>query len=173
MITQQEAAPALTRLFAEAMTRLVTGVSVVTAQRADGRPCGLLVSSICSYSVKPPSVLVAVDQASRSYATLVECAQFGVHVLGSAQSAVASVFASRSDDKFADVPWYWDAMVPRLADVPVYLPCTARKVFRHGDHAIIIGDVISGDVQPGDPLVCYRRRLGWRLHGPDPVHRGG
>jgi flavin reductase ActVB len=173
MITQQEAAPALTRLFTEAMTRLVSGVAVVTAQRADGRPCGLLVSSICSYSVKPPSVLFAVDQASRSYATLVECAQFGVHVLGSTQSTVASVFASRSDDKFADVPWYWDARVPRLADVPVYLPCTAREVFRHGDHAIIIGDVISGDVQPGDPLVCYRRRLGWRLHGPEPVHRGG
>jgi flavin reductase ActVB len=173
MITQQEAAPALTRLFTEAMTRLVSGVAVVTAQRADGRPCGLLVSSICSYSVKPPSVLFAVDQASRSYATLVECAEFGVHVLGSTQSTVASVFASRSDDKFADVPWYWDARVPRLADVPVYLPCTAREVFRHGDHAIIIGDVISGDVQPGDPLVCYRRRLGWRLRGPEPVHRGG
>jgi flavin reductase ActVB len=173
MITQQEAAPALTRLFTEAMTCLVTGVSVVTAQRADGRPCGLLVSSICSYSVKPPSVLIAVDQASRSYTTLVECAQFGVHVLSSAQGPVASVFASRSDDKFADVPWYWDAVVPRLADVPVYLPCRARAVFRHGDHAIIIGDVISADVQPADPLVCYRRRLGWQLRGPDPVHRDG
>ena len=95
MITQQEVAPAPAELFAEAAARLVAGVAVITAQRANGQPCGLLVSSIFSYSIKPPSILVAIDQVSRSYATLIECAELGVHLLGSVQRTIAGVFASR------------------------------------------------------------------------------
>lgn len=172
MITQQEVAPAPAELFAEAAARLVAGVAVITAQRANGQPCGLLVSSIFSYSIKPPSILVAIDQVSRSYATLIECAEFGVHLLGSVQRTIAGVFASRSVDKFADLSWDWDGTVPRLADVPVYLSCAARNVLHHGDHAIIIGDVIRADIQPGDPLIYYRRRLDWRLHVPDAIRPG-
>lgn len=145
------------------MTRLVSGVAVVTAQRADGMPCGLLVSSICSYSVRPPSILVAVDQASRTYATLTRCAEFGAHLLSSDHIDMANIFAGRSDDKFADLPWSWDANVPRLHRIPVYLHCVITNLFHHADHAIVIGEVRNGHIDSGEPLVYFRRRLDWRL----------
>ncbi|GHH28200.1 flavin reductase family protein [Lentzea cavernae] len=151
--------------FTDAMSRLVSGLAVVTTRQADGRPCGLLVSSICSYSVDPPSVLVVVDHASRCCEPLTHCAEFGVHVLGTAQERTARTFASRGADKFADVAWEWDGSVPRLCAVPIYLRCTATAVFDHGDHTVLIGEVTRTRVEDAEPLVFYRRLFDWRLRG--------
>ncbi|MEV7546768.1 flavin reductase family protein [Streptomyces sp. NPDC089915] len=151
--------------FTEAMARLVSGVAVVSARRADGSPCGLLVSSVSSYSVAPPSVLLALARGSRTYRAMDARVgtPFGVHLLGSADEALAKVFAGRSEDKFADVPWNWDEDTPRIEGVPVYLKCRAAAVFPHGDHTVLVGEVDGCALADGDPLVYYRRRLDWRL----------
>jgi len=162
-MTAQQLTPELVSSFTEAISRLVSGVAVVTARRADGQPCGLLVSSICSYSVRPPSVLLAVDEAARSFHTLTGCAEFGVHLLGSEHGDVATVFASPSDNKFSGLDWHWDGTVPRLDRMPIYLRCTAPTVFRHGDHAIVVGEVTEAQLAAGEPLVYYRRQLTWAL----------
>lgn len=163
MTTNEAAAPTLTATFAEAMSRLASGLAVVTARRVDGSPCGLLVSAVCSYSADPPSLLISIGRSTRSYWTLVDCTEFGVHLLGNTQWLIAKAFAGRSTDKFADLAWNWDDDVPRLADVPVYLRCVRRRVINEGDHAIVIGDLIDADVQDGRPLVYYRRQLDWTL----------
>jgi flavin reductase ActVB len=163
MTAAQAVAPVLTEFFTEAMTRLVSGVAVITARRADGMPCGLLVSSICSYSVHPPSVLIAIDQSTRSYTTLASCEEFGTHLLGREHTDIANTFAGQADDKFAGLSWSWDGTVPQLDDVPVYLNCVFSALFYHGDHAIIIGVVKNGYVRPSEPLVYFRRGLNWRL----------
>jgi flavin reductase ActVB len=163
MTTGQAVAPVRTELFTEAMTRLVSGVAVITARRADGMPCGLLATSICSYSVHPPSVLIAIGQSTRSYATLTSCAEFGTHLLGRQHTDIANTFAGRADDKFSGLSWSWDGAVPRLDDAPVYLNCVSTALFCHGDHAIVIGLVRDGYVRPSEPLVYFRRGLNWRL----------
>ncbi|NLU81131.1 flavin reductase family protein [Micromonospora sp. HNM0581] len=158
-MTVQQEATGLTTTFTEAMARLVSGVAVITSRQADGAPCGLLVSSICSYSLRPPSVLISVAQEARSYPAVTGHLGFGVHLLGSANLSTARTFAARSDDKFTGLDWVWDDEVPRLPDVPVYLRCRRSQVFEHGDHAIVIGEVTHGQVNPGTPLVYYRRGL--------------
>ncbi|MEU4727281.1 MULTISPECIES: flavin reductase family protein [unclassified Streptomyces] len=151
--------------FTEAMARLVSGVAVVSARRADGRPCGLLVSSVCSYSVDPPSVLVALARSSRTYRSMDARAgtAFGVHLLGASDGPLAQVFAGGAADKFADVLWDWDAGVPRLSGVPVYLSCRVAASFPHGDHVIMVGEVSHCAIAEGEPMVYFRRDLGWRL----------
>ena len=163
MTAIQAVAPVRTELFTEAMTRLVSGVAVITARRDDGMPCGLLVSSICSYSIHPPSVLIAIDQSTRSYTTLTSCQEFGTHLLGRQHTDMANIFAGQGEDKFAGLSWNWDGTVPRLADVPVYLNCVVSALFYHGDHAIVIGVVRGGYVRSSEPLVYFRRGLNWRL----------
>jgi flavin reductase ActVB len=148
--------------FTEAMTRVACGLAVVTGA-SGGVPCGLLVSSLCSYSVRPPSMLVCLDQGSRSHDTLVGVGEFGVHVLGEEQQGVAGVFAHRSGDRFADIAWEWDGAVPRLLDTPVYLRCATAAVHPHGDHTVLIGEVVHCYAADGDPLVYYRRDFTWRL----------
>lgn len=149
--------------FADAMSRLVSSLSVVTTRRENGQPCGLLVSSICSYSVDPPSVLVVIDHASRCHGPLTDCVEFGVHVLGRDDERTARTFATRGVDKFGAVGWEWDGAVPRLCPAPIYLRCTATAVFDHGDHTILIGEVTRTAVADAEPLVYYRRLFDWRL----------
>lgn len=162
-----DAAPAgLTAEFAEAMSRLVSGLAVVTARRPDGEPCGLLVSSLCSYSAKPPSVLTAIDQAARSYPALVTSERFGVHLLDDGQAGVAGVFAGRAERKFDGLDWGWDCAVPRLWKAPVFLLCATATVLHHGDHAAVIGTVVRCQSRPGQPLVYYRRRRDWEIRLP-------
>ncbi|MER6502144.1 flavin reductase family protein [Streptomyces sp. NPDC001455] len=155
----------LTERFTEAMSRLVSGVAVATARRADGRPTGMLVSSLCSYSVRPPSVLMAVADGSRTGRELSAGPgmDFGVHLLGADDEALARVFAGGTDDKFADALWEWDGEVPRLLGVPGYLRCRVAAAFPHGDHTALVGEVSSCVPGEGQPLVHYRRRLDWRL----------
>lgn len=149
--------------FADAMARLVSGLAVVTASRLDGQPCGLLVSSICSYSADPPSLLVAIGHTRTSYPALAACSHFGVHLLGTGHEDVAATFSSTQPDRFASVAWRWDDTVPRLDNVPVFAMCARSAVLQHGDHSVIIGEVVRVETLPGEPLVYYQRRLGWRL----------
>ncbi|MEV7414171.1 flavin reductase family protein [Streptomyces sp. NPDC089919] len=164
MELRQRAGAGAKASFTEAMAHLAAGVAVVSVRRADGRPAGLLVSSVSSYSVEPPSVLLALARSSRTRRELDRPGTpFGVHLLGAADAALAQVFAGRGEDKFADVLWEWDGPVPRLAGVPVYLTCRTAARFPHGDHVIVVGEVTGCALAGGEPLVYYRRRLDWRL----------
>lgn len=154
---------ALTESFTEAMSQLVHRLAVVTTTRADGAPAGLLVSSLCSYSVRPPSVLVSIDRGSRSCPALTEAVRFGVHLLGAAQEPVATAFASSTGDKFAGQDWVPEDTVPRLTDAPVFLLCRRTATFAHGDHVVLIGEVARMDAREAAPLVRYQRRCAWEV----------
>jgi flavin reductase (DIM6/NTAB) family NADH-FMN oxidoreductase RutF len=152
------------QLFREAMSHLASGVAVVTAGRLDGRPCGLAATSLTSYSAHPPSLLVSIWHGSRCHEALEACEHLGVHLLRADQLAVAHRFADReSEDKFAGLAWSWDDDVPELAGVLVYLRCRRVQNFVRYDHTVLIGDLESGRLEPGEPLVYARRRMDWLM----------
>lgn len=150
-------------LFTDMMSRLASGLAALTVRDGLGQPCGLLVSSLASYSTRPPSVLVSVARTSRSWQWLVAGAVFGAHLLGRADEGVARTFAGHGADKFAEVDWEWDNGVPRLRHSPIYLRCAVAATFHHGDHTVVIGEVAGGRAEESDPLVYYRRTYDWRL----------
>jgi flavin reductase (DIM6/NTAB) family NADH-FMN oxidoreductase RutF len=149
--------------FREAMARLASAVAVVTARRPDGNPCGLLATSISSFSASPPSVLVSVAHTSRCHTALVDGNAFGVHVLAAEQEPLAHVFAGLGDDKFAGVEWSWDDGVPQIGDTLSYLRCRRSALFELYDHSLLVGDVTGGSAIGGEPLVYMERSMGWRL----------
>ncbi len=153
--------------FREAMAGLASGVAVVTGRRPDGHPCGLVATSMSSFSADPPSVLVSVAHSSRCHSALTENDVFGVHVLAADQEPLARVFAGRGDDKFAGVDWEWDGDVPSLAGVLSYLRCRRSALFELYDHSLLVGDVTGGSIEPGEPLVWMQRGFGWRLAKPN------
>lgn len=53
--------------------------------------------------------------------------------------------------------------MPRLAGVVSYLRCRRSAVFERYDHSILIGDVLDGRHEGGEPLLWVRRRMDWRL----------
>jgi flavin reductase (DIM6/NTAB) family NADH-FMN oxidoreductase RutF len=154
-------------LFREAMASLCSGVAVITARRPDGDPCGLVATSVSSFSAAPPSVLVSVDHGSRCHGALVDGDTFGVHVLAADQESLAHVFAGRGDDKFAGVDWSWDDGVAQIAGALSYLRCRRSALFELYDHSLLVGDVTGGALGGGDPLVWMERSMGWRLLPPE------
>jgi flavin reductase ActVB len=154
-------------LFREAMSALCSGVAVITARRDDGEPCGLVATSVSSFSAAPPSVLVSVDHSSRCHRALVDGETFGVHVLTVEQEPLAHVFAGRGEDKFAGIEWEWDDGVARIDGTLSYLRCRRSALFELYDHSLLVGDVTGGSVEAGEPLVYMSRRFGWRLVPPE------
>lgn len=150
-------------LFRDAMAGLCSGVAVLTARRADARPCGLVATSLSSFSAAPPSVLTSIGHASRCHHALAECEHFGVHLLRADQEPLAHVFASLVEDKFDGFDWDWDADVPELHGALAYLRCRRSALFELYDHSILIGDVVGGRREPGEPLVYLDRRMDWRV----------
>jgi flavin reductase (DIM6/NTAB) family NADH-FMN oxidoreductase RutF len=150
-------------LFRDAMSVLASGVAVVTARRPDGKPCGLVATSVSAFSADPPSVLVSVAHTSRCHSALTEGSAFGVHVLSAEQEPLARVFAGLGDDKFAGVEWDWDEDVPRIRDALSYLRCRRSALFELYDHSLLVGDVVGGALGDGEPLVYMDRSMAWRL----------
>jgi flavin reductase (DIM6/NTAB) family NADH-FMN oxidoreductase RutF len=153
-------------LFRDAMASLCSGVAVVTARRGDGDPCGLVATSVSSFSAAPPSVLVSVDHSSRCHRALVEGDTFGVHVLSADQEQLARVFAGKGEDKFEGIDWSWDDGVARIDGCLSYLRCRRSALFELYDHSLLVGDVTAGSLEPGQPLVYMARKFGWRLLPP-------
>lgn len=153
----------LHELFIEAMARLASGIAVITARRDDGAPCGLAATSVSSYSAHPPSLTASIAHVSRCHPALVASKSFGVHFLRSDELELARLFASRADDKFSGTEWRWDGDVPELTGSLAYLRCRRAANFDHYDHTIVIGDLETGRVADGEPLLYARRRMDWLL----------
>ena len=151
-------------LFREAMTHLASGVAVITARRADGNPCGIAATSLTSYSAHPPSLLVSVWHGSRCHDALASSEHFGVHLLRSDELALAHRFADRTlEDKFDGLAWSWDEDVPELGGSLAYLRLRRSGNFVKYDHTLLIGDLVGGRLEQGEPLVYARRRMDWLM----------
>lgn len=149
--------------FRDVMSLLTADVFVITAIHADGRPCGLTVTSVTSHSDMPPSISFNVALTARSHQPVISARALGVHLLAMGQDETAMSFSTTADDKFATVDWAYDEGVPRLRGCLAFLLCAPAAVFEHGDHSIVVAQVIRADLGCGLPLVYARRRLGWRL----------
>ena len=171
-------------LFRDSMAHLASGVAVITARRDEGRPCGLAATALVSYSAHPPSLLVSIWHGSRCHDALAECERFGVHLLRADQIELAHRFADRqapdkfaghrrgdplmvsvliAPDKFAGLEWDWDEDVPELTRVLAYLRCRRAENFVRYDHTVLIGDLETGRLEEGEPLVYSRRRMDWLM----------
>ena len=150
-------------VFKEAMASLASGVAIVTGVDPELGPCGMTVTSIASYSIQPPSVIVCVDESTRSYRGMTEGEFFAVNLLNEDQADVARLFASKVDDKFQQCETTAGPHgLQLIAGCLATLICQRSFVAKHGDHAIVIGTVVDGSVEDRQPLVYWRREFSLR-----------
>jgi len=165
-------------LFVEIMASYPAGVAVVTTLDTDGTPRGLTTTAVSSVSAEPPLLLVCVDLTSRTLPALRAGGRFVVNFLREGRSELARLFASKAEDKFANISWRPSASgLPLLhEDVVAWAECATVHELEVGDHVLLVGRVEDGGSQPelGRPLMYYRRSWGvWspvhESEEPDPV----
>ena len=158
------------RDFRQAMRKLVTGVSVVTAM-ARGRPYGMTVNSLISVSLEPPLLLVSLAASSRTTEAVRTAGRFGVSILSAAQEMIARRFAAPGTDHYEGLPVaYGDHDVPIVPNALVHLECTVDQTVTAGDHLLVVAKVDRVCQRAGDPLALREGLFGdFADRGHEPV----
>jgi flavin reductase (DIM6/NTAB) family NADH-FMN oxidoreductase RutF len=142
--------------FRQTMSRLATGVTIVTARDADGRAWGMTASAVTSLSLAPPMLLVCIDRAATIHDLLTQSEWFGVNVLEEGQADVARRFAHRETHSYDDHDGeHSPGGLPLVPGAIAYVDVLRTAVYDGGDHAIITGDVAWSAVREGRPLLYF------------------
>ena len=121
-------------LFREAMSCVASAVSVVTTDGASGC-AGMTVSSMCSVSDDPPSVLVCLNRVSPVSEIIRTNGTMCVNVLRDNQDYVSAAFAGD------------------------YLDCLIEGEMLYGTHHVLIGRIQNVRINArGDPLIYAARQ---------------
>ncbi|HVN50885.1 MAG TPA: flavin reductase family protein [Acidimicrobiales bacterium] len=138
-----------------------TGVTVITAIN-DGVPAGMAVGSFASLSLEPPQVLFCAGHASTTWPKIKQAGSFCVNILSETQEDVCRVFASKAEDKFAEIGWKRSGTgSPLIEGVMAYIDCDIETVVASGDHDVVVGAVRDLEVlHEGGPLLFFRGGYG-------------
>jgi flavin reductase (DIM6/NTAB) family NADH-FMN oxidoreductase RutF len=150
---------ALVSAFRGCVGEFATGVAVVTAEH-EGYTAGMTLNSFTSVSLDPLLVLVSLGNTSRTLHATKGSGRFAVSILKREQRGVALDFAEPG------------ALFPRrhveqdregfvtVSGATAVLRCTVERIEPAGDHAVVIGEVVSIAHGGGEPLLFHRGRFG-------------
>ncbi|QVR69513.1 p-hydroxyphenylacetate 3-hydroxylase reductase component [Acinetobacter sp. BHS4] len=143
--------------FRRALGNFATGVTIVTAQNAQGEKVGVTANSFNSVSLDPPLILWSIDKKSSSFSVFEEATHFAVNILSGTQIELSNKFSRRNIDKFADTNFQLGAgSAPILENCSVVFECERYQVIEGGDHWIIVGKVVRFHDQGRSPLVYHQ-----------------
>ncbi|WP_017238249.1 flavin reductase family protein [Streptomyces sp. SS] len=142
--------------FRAAMSRLASGVVLVTAHDPDdgprGEDVGMTATAFMSVSLDPPLVLVSLRNGSRMDDLLTDVPVWAVSMLAEDQRHVAGRFAmkNRVSDRllFADLPHTHgeESGAPLMGGALATLECRTESRVVAGDHTLVVGRVLTAAV---------------------------
>ena len=160
-----------TRLDGDAFRQLMafwaTGVSIVTAQGADG-PAGATANALTSLSLEPPLALVCFNLKSRTLRAVREAEKFCINMLGAGQEEISRLFASDKTpaEKFAELDYRMEHDTPVIEGCLAHLICSLDSELRRGDHVVAIGEVLSGMTDSTSSSLIFYRGAYQAIHAP-------
>lgn len=141
MLTSTPPSPSSLR---SALGLFATGVTIITTRTADGALIGLTANSFNSVSLSPPLVLWSIGLKSGSLQAFLQAKHYAIHILAVEQKSLAERFASRAEDRFADLALSTGAGgVPILPGCAAVFECASKSQYPEGDHVILVGEVLS------------------------------
>lgn len=141
--------------FLVAMRNVANSVTVVTTDGDAGRN-GATVSSFCSVSADPPTLLVCLNRSGSTASTIRLNGRFCVNILPENHRETAQAFARPDTPKlelFAKTPWQHDVgPCPYLDDATAFF-CDVSEVMEATSHDIFIGNVKAVNNGYSKPLI--------------------
>lgn len=145
------------KAFRRALGNFATGVTIMTAQNAEGERVGVIANSFNSVSLDPALILWSIDKNSSSYAIFESASHFAVNILSAAQIELSNKFAKRGEDKFAGVEFdLAQGDAPILKNCSAVFECEKYDIVEGGDHWIIIGKVVNFHDHGRSPLLYHQ-----------------
>jgi flavin reductase len=149
----------------QVMRSWITGVAIVTACDA-GIFHGMTVNSFTSIALSPPTVMVALQQSTRTQQAVKASRIFGVTILGVGQENLAKRFAGQVGEdqpRFAGLETF--TMVtgaPLITGGLAFLDCQVVNAFDVGATTVFFGEVLAtqNDTNGYAPLLYFNRD--WR-----------
>lgn len=142
---------------AVALGRIPSGLFVVAWRDGDADRC-MLASWVMQAGFTPPQISVAIAE-SRGLAAAIERGQaFVVSVLCESQRGLLARFGKPGPDAFAGLAVHRpESAAAALTDAAAWLECRAVARAAHGDHMVVIAEVMHAGGGGGDPAVHLRR----------------
>lgn len=142
--------------FRGAMRTTISGVAVITTDGPSGRS-GITVSSMCSLSFEPPSVMACIHKNSRVLPVIQSNGVFVANVLSQDQSDLARIFSNRvvtDSDRFKHGKWKQaQSGAPALQSATASFDCRLVRSFEFGSHRILVGEVLEVLAPMKPPLI--------------------
>jgi flavin reductase (DIM6/NTAB) family NADH-FMN oxidoreductase RutF len=159
--------PANSAEFRHLMSRFPTGVTVLTACDAQGRPAAMTASAVSSVSLEPPLFLVCVGHQAEFLKVIRVAPRFAVNVLAADQEHLSRRFAIPGTEQFAGVEHHpGPGGVPLLNGVVAHFLCDRWGQHDAGDHTVFFGLVTGGETFDRPPLVYFRSGYTSTRDGP-------
>lgn len=157
-----DARPLDARDFKQAMRQCAGAVALVTVGAEHGKRTGLTVTSACSLSDSPPSLIVCINRNASAHARIREEGAFAINFLHEDHALLALTFSGQKgvngDDRFAFGQWTRAVTgAPVLTDAVAAFDCTLAQEFETTTHSIFVGEVRGvSHSDAATPLVYLR-----------------
>ena len=154
-----------------ALRMIPYGIYVLTARDGDAYGAGT-VNWVTQTSFDPPLVTVGVKADSGVYGALKASRHFALNMLGKGQQGLAFAFfkpASVDGDTIGGERFRTGTTgAPILESAHASVECRVTAIMEHGDHHVIIGEVVGAHVakQPGgraDEAILEMKDLGEKV----------
>ena len=149
-------------IFRQVLGSYPTGVCVISALGADGKPVGMVVGTFTSVSLDPPLVGFLPDKNSSTWPKIEAAGRFCVNVLASDQQEISRQISGKGTEKFIGVDFaISDHQLPVIANAIACIECTIHSTTDAGDHWLVLGNVLRLETtREGDPMLFYRGKYG-------------
>jgi len=157
--------------FKQAMRQCAGAVALVTVGAQHGTRTGLTVTSACSLSDSPPSLIVCVNRNASAHARIREEGAFAINFLHEDHAMLALTFSGQKgvngDDRFAFGQWTRGVTgAPVLADAVAAFDCVLAQEFETKTHSIFVGEVRAVSYADGAKPLVYLRSS---FHTPQEI----
>lgn len=149
--------------FRAAVSRFVTGITVITTFDGDGEHHGMTANAVTSLSLDPTLLLFCVDRGATMAAVVQTGGAFAVNVLAADQEELSARFADPArgygEVEFEGVLWRTGVSGARLLEgTASWLDCGVHDVHDGGDHLIVVGRVLDVGVGGSGDALLYTSR---------------
>src|SRR5207253_1110211 len=146
---------------ARALGRIPSGLFIVTTVH-DGRPAGFLGSLVMQTSFDPPLLSLAVGRERPVLADLRSSGRFALSVLDERSRRSMRPFVRRLPDGGSPFDEIATRTTPSgllvVEEALAWFECTVRSEHASGDHVLLLGEVVAGELlREGDPHVHLRK----------------